>query len=183
VPPRGKPNAPPDTSVLLVWLAGGPPHLDMYDMKPDAPDEYRGPFKPVRTNVRGLDVCELMPLHSKCADKYTLIRSIAHTFNDHGGGSKRVMTGRVPNTPHGDGERLPRGLHGSSPRCGRISNSGCLTASQRWTTAWSGVRHLRSGCRLARPWVRPVHGGRRPEQAELPGEEHRRQRGDGPAPW
>jgi hypothetical protein len=71
----------------------------MYDMKPDAPDEYRGPFKPIRTNVRGLDVCELMPLHAKCADKYTLIRSIAHTFNDHGGGSKRVMTGRIPATP------------------------------------------------------------------------------------
>jgi hypothetical protein len=91
--------AAPDTAVLFVWLAGGPPHLDMYDMKPDAPDEYRGPFKPIRTNVRGLDVCELMPLHARCADKYTLIRSIAHTFNDHGGGHKRVMTGRIPNTP------------------------------------------------------------------------------------
>jgi len=92
-------SGPPETSVLFVWLAGGPPHLDMYDMKPDAPDEYRGPFNPIRTNVPGLDVCELMPLHAKCADKYTLIRSIAHTFNDHGGGSKRVMTGRIPATP------------------------------------------------------------------------------------
>ena len=96
---EGKPGAAPDASVIFVWLAGGPPHLDMYDMKPDAPDEYRGPFKPIRTNVRGLDVCELMPLHAKCADKYTVIRSIAHTFNDHGGGSKRLMTGRAPNTP------------------------------------------------------------------------------------
>ena len=91
--------AMPDTSVIFVWLAGGPPHLDMYDMKPDAPDEYRGPFRPIRTNVRGLDVCEHMPLHARCADRYTLIRSIAHTFNDHGGGSKRVMTGRIPATP------------------------------------------------------------------------------------
>ena len=96
---EGKANAAPDTSVIFVWLAGGPPHLDMYDMKPDAPEEYRGPFKPIRTNVRGLNVCEHMPLHAKCADKYTVIRSIAHTFNDHGGGSKRVMTGRIPNTP------------------------------------------------------------------------------------
>jgi hypothetical protein len=94
-----KANAAPDTSVLFVWLAGGPPHLDMYDMKPDAPDEYRGPFRPIRTNVPGLDVCEHMPLHAKCADKYTIIRSISHTFNDHGGGSKRVMTGRIPKTP------------------------------------------------------------------------------------
>jgi hypothetical protein len=71
----------------------------MYDMKPDAPEEFRGPFHPTQTKVSGLDVCELMPLHAACADKYTLIRSIAHTFNDHGGGSKRVMTGRIPATP------------------------------------------------------------------------------------
>ncbi|MFM7844781.1 MAG: DUF1501 domain-containing protein [Planctomycetota bacterium] len=43
----------PDTSVILLWLAGGPPHLDMYDMKPDAPEEYRGPFQPIATNVSG----------------------------------------------------------------------------------------------------------------------------------
>ena len=92
-------TAAPETSVIFIWLAGGPPHLDMYDMKPEAPDEYRGPFRPIRTNVPGLDVCELMPLHARCADKYALIRSITHTFSDHGGGSKRVMTGRIPVTP------------------------------------------------------------------------------------
>jgi hypothetical protein len=95
----GQVTTPPDTSVLFVWLAGGPPHMDMYDMKPDAPEEYRGPFRPIKTTVPGLDVCELMPLHAKYADKYTIIRSIAHTFNDHGGGSKRFMTGRIPATP------------------------------------------------------------------------------------
>lgn len=89
----------PETSVIFIWLAGGPPHLDMYDMKPDAPEEYRGQFRPIRTNVPGIDVCELMPLHARCADKYSLIRSITHTFSDHGGGSKRVMTGRIPATP------------------------------------------------------------------------------------
>lgn len=95
----GQASALPETSVILLWLAGGPPHLDMYDMKPNAPEEYRGPFQPIGTNVPGIEVCEHMPLHAKCADKYTLIRSIAHTFNDHGGGSKRVMTGRIPATP------------------------------------------------------------------------------------
>lgn len=89
----------PETSVIFVWLAGGPPHLDMYDMKPEAPEEYRGPFRPTRTNVPGIDICELMPLHARCADKFALIRSISHTFSDHGGGSKRVMTGRIPATP------------------------------------------------------------------------------------
>jgi hypothetical protein len=86
----------PDTSVILVWLAGGPPQMETYDMKPDAPVEYRGELKPVHTNVPGIDVCELLTRHTKIADKFSLIRSITHDFSDHGGGSKRVMTGRIP---------------------------------------------------------------------------------------
>jgi hypothetical protein len=97
----------PDTSVIFVWLAGGPPHMETYDMKPEAPSDYRGLFNPIRTNVPGIDVCELLPMHAKCADKYTLIRSIAHTFNDHGGGSKRFMTGRIPKTPTGTKNDAP----------------------------------------------------------------------------
>ena len=104
---QGKAGGAPDTAVIYVWLAGGPPHLDTYDMKPDAPEEYRGQFRPIRTNVPGIDVCELLPLHAKCADKYTLIRSIAHTFSDHGGGSKHVMTGRHPATPTGSVNDAP----------------------------------------------------------------------------
>jgi len=88
-----------DKSVIFVWLAGGAPHMETYDMKPDAPSEYRGAFRSIPTSVPGIDICELLPLHAKCADKYTLIRSIAHTFSDHGGGSKRFMTGRIPKTP------------------------------------------------------------------------------------
>lgn len=88
-----------DTSVIFVWLPGGPPHLDMYDMKPDAPAEYRGAFHPIRTNVPGMDVCELFPLHAKCADKFSIIRSISHTFADHGGGHKKFMAARDPKSP------------------------------------------------------------------------------------
>jgi Protein of unknown function (DUF1501) len=90
-----------DTAVIFVWLPGGPPHMEMYDMKPDAPSDYRGDFRPIRTNVPGLDVCELMPLHAKTAHKYNVIRSIAHEFADHGGGHKRFLTGRKPKTPTG----------------------------------------------------------------------------------
>lgn len=90
-----------DTAVIFVWLPGGPPHMEMYDMKPDAPLDYRGIFNPIATNVSGLDVCELMPLHAKCADKYSIIRSIAHNFADHGGGHKRFLTGRDPKEPTG----------------------------------------------------------------------------------
>ncbi|MSU40723.1 MAG: DUF1501 domain-containing protein [Pedosphaera sp.] len=91
----------PDTSVIFVWLPGGPPHMEMYDMKPDAPSDYRGVLSPIKTNVPGMDVCELFPLHAKCADKYNIIRSIAHEFADHGGGHKRFLTGRKPATPTG----------------------------------------------------------------------------------
>lgn len=96
----GVPDAE-DKAVIFVWLPGGPPHLDMYDMKPEAPEEIRGPFNPIKTNVPGLDVCELMPLHAKQADKYAVIRSIAHKFADHGGGHKRFLTGRDPKQPDG----------------------------------------------------------------------------------
>jgi hypothetical protein len=88
-----------ETAVIFVWMPGGPPHMDMYDMKPNAPIDYRGAFNPIRTNVPGMDVCELMPRHAAIADKYSIIRSVAHQFADHGGGHKRMMTGRVPVTP------------------------------------------------------------------------------------
>ena len=90
-----------DTAVIFVWLPGGAPHMETYDMKPDAPDTHRGEFNPIRTNVPGIEVCELLPMHAKCADKYNLIRSVHHTFSDHGGGHKRFLTGRDPKEPTG----------------------------------------------------------------------------------
>ncbi len=89
----------PDTSVIFLWLPGGPPHMETYDLKPDAPEEYRGAFKPIRTRVPGLEVCELLPLHAQAADKFALIRSIAHTYAGHGDGMKHVLTGRDPGSP------------------------------------------------------------------------------------
>ncbi len=90
-----------DTSVIFIWLPGGLPHMESYDMKPDAPSDYRGEFRPIKTNVSGIEVCELLPKHAKIADKFALIRSIHHEFSDHGGAHKRMMTGRLPKTPTG----------------------------------------------------------------------------------
>ncbi|MSR53066.1 MAG: DUF1501 domain-containing protein [Gemmataceae bacterium] len=90
-----------ETAVILLWLPGGAPHMEMYDMKPDAPSEYRGEFRPIRSNVPGIDVSEYLPMHAKCADKYAIIRSIHHTFSDHGGGHKKFLTGRDPMSPVG----------------------------------------------------------------------------------
>lgn len=94
-------RSPSDRALIFLWLPGGPPHMEMYDMKPEAPVDYRGEFRPIRTNISGLDVCELMPRHAKIADKYNVVRSIAHKFADHGGGHKRFLTGRDPREPTG----------------------------------------------------------------------------------
>lgn len=90
-----------DPAVIFVWLPGGPPHQDTFDMKPDAPVEYRGAYKPIATNVTGIQICEHLPQLAKVADKYSLIRSVAHKFADHGGGHKRFLTGRDPLQPVG----------------------------------------------------------------------------------
>ncbi len=70
-PARTAPRA-----VIMICLAGGPSHLDMYDMKPDAPADYRGEFKPIATNVPGFDICEHMPMQARIADKLALVRTV-----------------------------------------------------------------------------------------------------------
>jgi hypothetical protein len=66
-------------SVIMVVLAGGPSHIDMYDMKPNAPVEYRGEFEPIRTNVSGFDICEHMPRQATIADKLALVRTVQYS--------------------------------------------------------------------------------------------------------
>ena len=68
----------------MIYLYGGPSHLDMYDLKPDAPAEFRGEFKPIRTNVPGMDICELMPLQARIADKLAIIRNLRFQRNQAG---------------------------------------------------------------------------------------------------
>src|SRR5690349_16188062 len=63
-------------AVIMVCLAGGPSHIDMYDLKPDARAEYRGDFKPIHTNVPGFDICELFPRQARVADKLALVRTV-----------------------------------------------------------------------------------------------------------
>jgi hypothetical protein len=78
VNPRGSSKA-----VIYVYLWGGPSHIDTYDMKPDAPVEYRGEFKTIRTNVPGFDICELLPLQAQIADKLALVRNLKFNPNFH----------------------------------------------------------------------------------------------------
>ncbi len=83
-----------DTSVILIWLDGGPSHMDLYDMKPQAPAEYRGIWKPIRTNVPGLEVTELFPKQARVADKFSIVRSLHHGTGDHFTGAHHMITGR-----------------------------------------------------------------------------------------
>jgi hypothetical protein len=83
-----------DTACILIWLDGGPSHLDMYDMKPDAPAEYRGLWKPIRTNVPGFDVTELYPKQAKVADKFSVVRSLHHDTGDHFAAGHRMLTAK-----------------------------------------------------------------------------------------
>ncbi len=66
-------------SAIMIFLSGGPSHLDMYDLKPQAPREYRGEFSPIRTNVPGIEICELMPKQAQIADKFTILRGVKFT--------------------------------------------------------------------------------------------------------
>ena len=81
------------TSVILLFVHGGPSHLETYDLKPDAPAEIRGPFRPIRTNVPGIDVCEHLPQHARIAHRFTLIRSCCHDEADHFAGHRRFLSG------------------------------------------------------------------------------------------
>ncbi len=80
-----------------MW--GWPSHLETYDPKPDAPAEYRGPFRPIRTAVPGLDICELFPLQARQARRIALVRSLHHTMSAHNDGSIEVLTGKTPAAP------------------------------------------------------------------------------------
>jgi len=74
---------PRPKSVIMICLFGGPPHTDTYDLKPDAPAEYRGEFKPIKTNVPGVSVCELFPLQARMWDKLAVVRSVVAGQADH----------------------------------------------------------------------------------------------------
>src|SRR5579885_2719903 len=83
-------------SVILIWQAGGPSHIDMYDLKPDAPAEFRGEFKPIQTNVPGIQISEHLPHQARIMDKLAILRSAYHTNAGHGMGAQWMLTGYQP---------------------------------------------------------------------------------------
>jgi hypothetical protein len=88
-------------SVIMIYLVGGPPHQDMFDLKPNAPREFAGPCKPIATNVSGMEICEAFPRLATMADKFTLIRSLVGNQADHD--AVQVFNGRDPRKPKPSG--------------------------------------------------------------------------------
>jgi hypothetical protein len=81
-------------AIINIHLGGGPSHQDMFDLKPDAPREFRGEFNPIKTNVAGIEICEHMPLLAQMADKYAIIRSLVGMFDDHSNYHTQTGSGR-----------------------------------------------------------------------------------------
>ena len=103
-------------SVILLWLWGGPSHLDTFDLKPRAPIEYRGPYSPIATSVPGVQICELLPELAKRADRYTILRSLHCGSNDHGIAGTIGLTGSDAGAVSLSGQVRPgqlRPTHGS----------------------------------------------------------------------
>src|SRR6266496_1781213 len=93
---KGKGPKPRAKSVIFLYQFGGPSHLDMFDMKPDAPEGIRGPHKPMATSAAGIQVNDRLPRLAKVMDKVTLIRSMHHTMKNHNSASYYALTGHAP---------------------------------------------------------------------------------------
>jgi hypothetical protein len=87
------PKSRREKSVILVYLTGAPSHLDTFDLKPDAPAEVRGDFKPIATRVPGLQICEHLPRLAARANRYAVVRSLAHRENNHLVATHHLLTG------------------------------------------------------------------------------------------
>ena len=85
-------------SVILVWMHGGPTQLETYDPKPDAPNEYRGPYGAIETNVPGIRISEKLPLQARVMDRCTVIRSFTHQDGDHFAAAHWLLTGYFGST-------------------------------------------------------------------------------------
>jgi hypothetical protein len=92
----GAVNPSKDINCIMLFLVGGPSHLDTFDMKPNAPAEIRGPYKPLKTNVPGIQISEVFPHMAKNADKFALVRTLYHTAAAvHDTGHQMMQTGRL----------------------------------------------------------------------------------------
>jgi hypothetical protein len=98
---------PKAKSVLLVWMWGGPSHHEMWDPKPNAPAPIRGPFRPIATSVPDTRISELLPMTARCADRFSIVRSMAHDQTDHNVGGTITLTGNIAGAQASGGIPFP----------------------------------------------------------------------------
>lgn len=97
------PRAPRAKSVIFLFLFGGPSQLETFDLKPDAPEKIRGPFRPIASRTPGLRISETLPHLAAVSDKYCVVRTMTHSFNDHSGAAHYLQTGKRWHIPVGGG--------------------------------------------------------------------------------
>lgn len=90
-------------AVIFVFLFGGPSQLETFDMKPNAPEKIRGPFKPTPSRTSGLHICEHLPHLAGMSDRYSILRTMTHSYNDHSGAGHYLQTGKRWHVPIGGG--------------------------------------------------------------------------------
>lgn len=114
-------------SCILIYLLGGPSHLDMFDLKPNAPAEVRGPFQPIPTSIPGVEICEYLPRLAGMAEKYALVRSVSYPNSNHTPMIYYTLTGRLTERPELDNDIRPP-LRTDFPHIGsviaRLQNDG-----------------------------------------------------------
>jgi len=90
-------------SVIFLFLFGGPSQLETFDLKPEAPAKIRGPFKPIASRTSGLQICEHLPHSAQVSDKFCVVKTMTHSYNDHSGAGHYIQTGRRWSVPIGGG--------------------------------------------------------------------------------
>src|SRR4051812_25771962 len=134
--------APKAKSCILVWLDGGPSHLETFDLKPDAPSEVRGPFQAINTNVPGVRLCEFLPNTARVADKIAVVRSVTSPLGEHGIANHYMLTGYKPSpvidypsygavTAHVRGGKQTLPLYVAIPETKPTAGPGFLGAASR----------------------------------------------------
>ncbi|MBM4002161.1 MAG: DUF1501 domain-containing protein [Planctomycetes bacterium] len=108
---QAAPTASRENSVIILWMRGGPSHIDMWDPKPDAPEEIRGEFATIPTSVPGVQLTDMLPLSARIMDKWSIVRSLNHHDAGHSSGDQICFTG-YPSGPNPD-----ENVH---PSCGSI---------------------------------------------------------------
>ena len=107
VPTRAVTAARPAKACILIYLLGGPPQLDTFDLKPDAPAEIRGPFRPIATRVPGLQICEHLPRLAQMTDRFALVRTVSYPNHNHTPMIYYTLTGRPVLRPNEDNDVRP----------------------------------------------------------------------------